>query len=122
MAGLMGYVSRGSNDRKFDVAVYHSLGFAPGAVCDTAVSTSAQTFLPTHAGQRDNGDSQPHLTALATTKTPLHPPTNFLARLNDPVGYPTTLCRDGILRNCFQSSRASWMRFSSFGSSACCRR
>lgn len=51
MAGLMGYVSWGSNDRHFDAAAYHSLRFAPGAVCDTAVSTSARTFLPTHGGQ-----------------------------------------------------------------------
>jgi uncharacterized protein (TIGR03790 family) len=51
MAGLMGYVSWGSNDRKFDPAAYHSLRFAPGAVCDTAVSTSARTFLTTHGGQ-----------------------------------------------------------------------
>ncbi|MGA2500042.1 MAG: TIGR03790 family protein [Tepidisphaeraceae bacterium] len=51
MAGLAGYVSWGSNDQKFDAAAYHSLGFAPGAVCDTAVSTSARTFLPTKGGQ-----------------------------------------------------------------------
>ena len=51
MAGLAGYVSWGSNDRKFDAAAYHSLGFVPGAVCDTAVSTSARTFLPTKGGQ-----------------------------------------------------------------------
>ena len=30
---------------------YLSLFFAPGAVCDTAVSTSARTFLPTRGGQ-----------------------------------------------------------------------
>ena len=30
---------------------YHSLRFAPGAVCETAVSTSARTFLPTQGGQ-----------------------------------------------------------------------
>jgi uncharacterized protein (TIGR03790 family) len=51
MAGLTGYISWGSNDQKFDAAAYHSLGFAPGAVCDTAVSTSARTFLPTQGGQ-----------------------------------------------------------------------
>lgn len=49
--GLMGYVSWGSNDRHFDAAAYHSLHFAPGAVCETAVSTSARTFLPTKGGQ-----------------------------------------------------------------------
>ena len=30
---------------------YHSLRFAPGAICETAVSTSARTFLPTKGGQ-----------------------------------------------------------------------
>jgi uncharacterized protein (TIGR03790 family) len=51
LAGLMGYVSWGSNDQKFDLAAYHSLRFAPGAICDTAVSTSGRTFLPTQGGQ-----------------------------------------------------------------------
>jgi hypothetical protein len=50
-AGLLGYVSWGSNDRHYAAAAYHSLRFAPGAVCDTAVSTSARTFLPTRGGQ-----------------------------------------------------------------------
>ena len=50
-AGLLGYVSWGSNDRHYDAAAYHSLRFAPGAICDTAVSTSARTFLPTRGGQ-----------------------------------------------------------------------
>lgn len=50
-AGLLGYVSWGSNDRHFDAAAYHSLRFAPGAICETAVSTSARTFLPTKGGQ-----------------------------------------------------------------------
>ena len=49
--GLMGYMSWGSNDPKFDAAAYHSLTFAPGALSDTAVSTSARTFLPTEGGQ-----------------------------------------------------------------------
>jgi hypothetical protein len=48
---LLGYVSWGSNDRHYDVRAYHSLCFAPGAVCETAVSTSARTFLPTQGGQ-----------------------------------------------------------------------
>lgn len=51
LTGLMGYVSWGSNDQKYDAAAYHSLGFAPGAICETAVSTSARTFLPTQGGQ-----------------------------------------------------------------------
>ncbi len=49
--GLLGYVSWGSNDRHFDADAYHSLRFAPGAVGETAVSTSARTFLPTQGGQ-----------------------------------------------------------------------
>ena len=50
-AGLMGYVSWGSNDRHYDAVAYHSLRFASGAVAETAVSTSARTFLPTTGGQ-----------------------------------------------------------------------
>jgi hypothetical protein len=50
-AGLMGYMSWGSNDPKFDASAYHSLTFAPGALADTAVSTSGRTFLPTEGGQ-----------------------------------------------------------------------
>ena len=49
--GLLAYVSWGSNDRHYDAAAYRSLRFAPGAVCETAVSTSARTFLPTQGGQ-----------------------------------------------------------------------
>jgi uncharacterized protein (TIGR03790 family) len=41
---LMGYYSWGSNDLKFDKRAYHSLGFAPGGIAETAVSTSARTF------------------------------------------------------------------------------
>lgn len=48
---LLGYASWGSNDRKFDAAGYRALRFAPGALCETAVSTSARTFLPTTGGQ-----------------------------------------------------------------------
>jgi uncharacterized protein (TIGR03790 family) len=50
-SGLMGYFSWGSNDSKYSDAAYHSLSFAPGAIGDTAVSTSARTFLPTAGGQ-----------------------------------------------------------------------
>ncbi len=50
-SGLMGYISWGSNDRHYDEHAYHSLRFAPGSLCETAVSTSARTFLPTHGGQ-----------------------------------------------------------------------
>jgi uncharacterized protein (TIGR03790 family) len=49
--GLAGYVSWGSNDKKFDSAAYRSLRFAPGALCDTAVSTSGRTFFKTTGGQ-----------------------------------------------------------------------
>jgi len=41
---LMGYYSWGSNDLKFDKKAYYSLGFAPGGIAETAVSTSARTF------------------------------------------------------------------------------
>ncbi len=48
---LAGYVSWGSNDRQFSAEKYHELRFAPGAIVETAVSTSARTFLPTSGGQ-----------------------------------------------------------------------
>ena len=41
---LMGYYSWGSNDLKFDKRAYNSLGFAPGGIAETSVSTSARTF------------------------------------------------------------------------------
>jgi hypothetical protein len=49
--GLRGYISWGSNDTHYDVAAYNSLKFSPGALAETAVSTSARTFLPTSGGQ-----------------------------------------------------------------------
>jgi len=48
---LMGYCSWGSNDPKFDAKGYLMLRFSPGAIAETAVSTSARTFLPTTGGQ-----------------------------------------------------------------------
>ncbi len=48
---LRGYCSWGSNDSRYAAAAYHSLRFAPGALAETAVSTSARTFLPTKGGQ-----------------------------------------------------------------------
>jgi len=48
---IMGYCSWGSNDPKFDAAGYLLLRFNPGAIAETAVSTSARTFLPTIGGQ-----------------------------------------------------------------------
>jgi uncharacterized protein (TIGR03790 family) len=48
---LLAYFSWGSNDAQYSPAAYQSLTFAPGSLCDTAVSTSARTFLPTQGGQ-----------------------------------------------------------------------
>ncbi|MFI5386945.1 MAG: TIGR03790 family protein [Fimbriimonadales bacterium] len=48
---LMGYCSWGSNDSHFTPANYGKLRFAPGGIAETAVSTSARTFLPTTGGQ-----------------------------------------------------------------------
>ncbi len=50
-SGRLGYVSWGRTDRHYDADAYHSLRFRPGAICETAVSTSARTFLPTKGGQ-----------------------------------------------------------------------
>ena len=50
-SNLMGYFSWGSNDAKYNARAYESLRFAPGSIGDTAVSTSARTFLPTTGGQ-----------------------------------------------------------------------
>jgi len=50
-SNLLGYFSWGSNDAKYNKKAYESLTFAPGAIGDTAVSTSARTFLPTTGGQ-----------------------------------------------------------------------
>jgi uncharacterized protein (TIGR03790 family) len=50
-AGLMGYVSWGSNDHHYDAGAYQTLGFADGGLAETAVSTGARTFLPTSGGQ-----------------------------------------------------------------------
>ncbi len=41
---LMGYFSWGSNDPAFDKKKYRSLRFLPGAIAETAVSTSARTL------------------------------------------------------------------------------
>lgn len=49
--GLLGYFSWGSNDARYSPDAYESLSFAPGSLCDTAVSTSARTFLTTQGGQ-----------------------------------------------------------------------
>jgi uncharacterized protein (TIGR03790 family) len=46
---LMGYISWGSNDALFKKDAYHSLTFVPGALADTAVSSSGRTFNDPHA-------------------------------------------------------------------------
>lgn len=51
LPGLMGYVSWGSNDGNFNPTAYAALGFLNGGIGETAVSTSARTFLPTSGGQ-----------------------------------------------------------------------
>ena len=48
---LLGYFSWGSNDDHFSQTAYNSLSFTPGAVGDTAVSTSARSFFPQSSGQ-----------------------------------------------------------------------
>jgi uncharacterized protein (TIGR03790 family) len=50
-SNLMGYFSWGSNDARYTEKAYESLRFAPGSIGDTAVSTSARTFLHTTGGQ-----------------------------------------------------------------------
>jgi uncharacterized protein (TIGR03790 family) len=50
-SNLLGYFSWGSNDDHFSNKAYHSLAFAPGAVGDTAVSTSARSFFHQSFGQ-----------------------------------------------------------------------
>lgn len=47
---LMGYFSWGSNDAAFDRAKYKSNTFSPGAIAETAVSTSARTMNRTNDG------------------------------------------------------------------------
>ena len=49
--GLTGYASWGSNDAKYVVENYLSIRFVPGAIAETAVSTSGRTFLPSSGGQ-----------------------------------------------------------------------
>lgn len=47
---LMGYYSWGSNDAAFDRAKYKSNTFSPGAIAETAVSSSARTMNRTNDG------------------------------------------------------------------------
>ncbi len=48
---LAGYCAWGSNDGHFNLDVYKSLRFVPGAIGETFVSTSGRTFNPTSGGQ-----------------------------------------------------------------------
>lgn len=49
--GLMGYFSWGSNDNDYTLEKFKSNEFRPGAIAETAVSTSARTFKHTSEGQ-----------------------------------------------------------------------
>jgi uncharacterized protein (TIGR03790 family) len=46
---VAGYISWGSNDAAYTRALYNSLSFLPGALAETAVSTSGRTFLDRNA-------------------------------------------------------------------------
>ena len=48
---LAGYYSWGSNDGSFDARTYRSLRFLPGALAETAVSSSGRTFRRSDRGQ-----------------------------------------------------------------------
>lgn len=48
---VAGYCSWGSNDGKFNEAVYREIKFKPGAIAETFVSTSGRTFSVTSGGQ-----------------------------------------------------------------------
>ena len=54
--GLNGYYSWGSNDNNYSVTAYNSLTFTAGAIAETAVSTSARTFLAGNPGQSKIAD------------------------------------------------------------------
>jgi uncharacterized protein (TIGR03790 family) len=59
-SNLLGYYSWGSNDNHYDANAYESLSFAPGAIGDTAVSTSARSFFPQTSGQSMIADLVAH--------------------------------------------------------------
>lgn len=48
---VVGYVSWGSNDGKYDRNTYRKIRFLPGAIAETYVSTSGRTMVPTERGQ-----------------------------------------------------------------------
>ncbi|MDI6827099.1 MAG: TIGR03790 family protein [Armatimonadota bacterium] len=75
---VMGYFSWGSNDPSYDFKKYCSNQFLPGAIAETAVSTSARSFSHYKAGQSMIADliaagvtgvkgyvSEPYLSAVA---------------------------------------------------------
>ena len=51
LKNLMGYFSWGSNDAAYSLEKYKSNEYRPGAIAETAVSTSARTFKRTEGGQ-----------------------------------------------------------------------
>jgi uncharacterized protein (TIGR03790 family) len=50
-SAVMGYVSWGSNDQRYDSTAYHAVRFLPGALAETFVSTSARSFGASAGGQ-----------------------------------------------------------------------
>ena len=50
LKNLMGYFSWGSNDKAYSLAKYKSNEFRPGAIAETAVSSSARTLKRTNDG------------------------------------------------------------------------
>lgn len=53
---LVGYASWGSNDYHFSLSAYHALTFVPGAIAETAVSTSASNIRTPGGGQSQIAD------------------------------------------------------------------
>ena len=51
LKNVMGYFSWGSNDKAYSLKKYKSNEFRPGAIAETAVSSSARTFKHTSEGQ-----------------------------------------------------------------------
>ncbi|MBV8082872.1 MAG: TIGR03790 family protein [Candidatus Eremiobacteraeota bacterium] len=82
---LIGYVSWGSNDAHFSLAAYHALTFKPGAIAETAVSTSASNIRTPGGGQSQIADlihqgvtavhgdvTEPYLAAIPDPPTVFH--------------------------------------------------
>lgn len=94
---LLAYSSWGSNDPAFDLLTYSGLRFLPGAIAETAVSTSARTFLPARGGQSLIADlihqgvtgvkgytDEPYLDAIASPSVLL---TSYLCGNNLAISY-----------------------------------